>query len=84
LPTGEITGLTSETFLGVIREHVTGEDIFFHSAVLVGATFDRLSRGQIVEFDRQPYRKSPSKGRAINVRVHREPTNHTTDAGGSQ
>ncbi|MPZ48057.1 MAG: cold-shock protein [Dehalococcoidia bacterium] len=55
--------------MGVIRETGVDEDLFFHAGALVAGTFDRLSEGQAVEFERQPYRNSPSRARAVNVRA---------------
>ena len=69
MPTGEIFSLQSETCIGVIHQAEGGEDLIFHAAALVGGTFDRLSKGQAVEYDMQPYRSSPNRSRAINVRI---------------
>ena len=67
MPTGQIKSLHTETSIGIIRQTDGGQDLMFQPAALVQATFDRLSEGQMVEFDRQPYRNSP-RSRAINVR----------------
>ena len=68
MPTGEITHLHTETCIGVIRAVGASEELFFHAGSLASGTFDHLVKGQIVEFERQPYRNSPSRGRAVNVR----------------
>ena len=69
MPIGEIKRLQTETSIGVIRQIDGDEELFFHAAALVSGTFDRLTEGQAVEFDRQPYGNSPNKSRAVNVRV---------------
>ena len=66
---GEIKRLISETGMGFISEVGGAEEICFQATALVGGTFDRLSKGQRVEFDHQPYSKSSTRTRAINVRV---------------
>jgi len=71
MPRGEINRLHSETSVGTIRETEHDEELFFHAGSLVGETFNRLTEGQAVEFDRQPYRNS-EKCRAVNVRLIRE------------
>ena len=70
--TGEIKRLETEQGIGFIRETGVDEEIFFHAAALTEGTFDRLSEGQRVEFDRKAYGNAPSKSRAINVRPVRQ------------
>jgi CspA family cold shock protein len=43
-----------------------GKDVFFHRSALVGADFDSLVEGTVVEFDSESGPKGPS---AVNVRV---------------
>jgi cold shock CspA family protein len=66
---GEIKRLISETGIGFIAEVGKEEEISFQATALIGGTFDRLSEGQRVEFDHQPYSRSSTRTRAINVRV---------------
>jgi cold shock CspA family protein len=68
MASGEIRSLKTEQGYGYIREAGAAEDIFFHASSLLEGTFDRLSEGQFVEFDRTTYAKAPSKARAVNVR----------------
>jgi cold shock CspA family protein len=68
MPIGQIKKLHMETSLGVILQTDDGQELLFQAASLVQGTFDRLSEGQTVEFDLRPYRNSPGKSRAINVR----------------
>jgi cold shock CspA family protein len=63
--------LQTETGVGYILETGSGREISFHATALVADTFDRLSTGQQVEFEHQPYSKSSHRTRAINVRVVR-------------
>ena len=66
---GEIKRLISETGIGFISEIGREEEISFQATALIGGTFDRLSKGQHVEFDHQPYSRSSTRTRAVNVRV---------------
>jgi cold shock CspA family protein len=68
LAIGEIKRLQTETGIGFIREAGANEDILFHATALVDGTFDRLTEGQSVEFDRKAYANAAGKDRAVNVR----------------
>ena len=68
MATGEIERLDTETGIGFIREAGREHDILFHAAALVEGTFDRLSKGQRVDFDHKGYAKTSTRSRAINVR----------------
>ena len=63
MPQGTIKKLTGKGF-GFIE----GErgDIFFHSSSVVGATFEDLREGQLVEYEEG---RGPKGPRAENVRV---------------
>ena len=59
---GKIKRLTDKGF-GFI-ETATGQDIFFHSSGVVGATFDELREGQRVSYTEG---RGPKGPRAENV-----------------
>jgi CspA family cold shock protein len=63
MPQGKIRKLTDKGF-----GFVEGErgDVFFHSSSLVGATFEDLREGQLVEYEEG---RGPKGPRAENVRV---------------
>ena len=69
MPIGQIKSLHTETSTGVISQADGGHDIVFQPASLISGTFDRLTEGQLVEFDRQPYRNSSGRSRAVNIRL---------------
>jgi cold shock CspA family protein len=69
LPIGRIKSLHTETSIGVISQADGGHDIVFQPTSLISGTFDRLSEGQVVEFDCQPYRNSSGRSRAVNIRL---------------
>jgi cold shock CspA family protein len=75
MPSGEIRGLKTEQGFGFIREDGETEDIFFHATSLAEGTFDRLSEGQAVSFDRKSHGRATGKTRAVNVRPLTEEAN---------
>jgi len=60
---GTIARLTDKGF-GFITQQGGGKDVFFHSSVLVGATFNDLKVGDTVTFEVEESEKGP---RAVNV-----------------
>ena len=68
MATGEILKLNTETGIGFIREAGEEHDILFHATALTEGTFDRLSKGQRVDFDHKGYAKTSIRSRAVNVR----------------
>jgi len=69
LATGQIKRLVRDRGFGFIQEPGVVEDTFFHSSAVATGTFDELSEGQAVEFDRGPDPRDASRTRALNVRL---------------
>lgn len=69
MATGQIKGIVRDRGFGFIRETGAQEDLFFHTSSLSGGSFDDLSEGQAVSFDREPDPRDPRRSRAVNVQV---------------
>ena len=68
MATGQIKRLVRDRGFGFIRPEGATEDIFFHITSVSG-TFDELSEGQQVEFDKEADPRDARRSRATNIRV---------------
>ena len=66
---GTIKTIRSDKGFGFITPDSGGEDVFFHSSSVEGATFDELREGQHVEFTAGADPRNPSRTRAEQVRI---------------
>lgn len=71
MPVGTIKKLMDRGFGFIEAEGATGRDgdIYFHSKVVVGASFDELQEGQAVTYDVGPDPRNPSRLQATRVEV---------------
>jgi cold shock CspA family protein len=68
LATGHVKRLIRDRGFGFIQEAGASEDTFFHSSAVPAGSFDDLTEGQAVEFDKGADPRDPRKSQAINVR----------------
>ena len=69
MSSGQIKRLVRDRGFGFIQETGASEDTFFHSSAITNGTFDNLTEGQTVEFDKGVDPRDPRKSRALNVRL---------------
>ena len=58
----------AELGVGLIAPDVGGPDLAFHAAAVVRTRFEKLQRGQRVEYDLGTDPRTPARTRAVNVR----------------
>lgn len=67
---GTVAGKNEEKGFGFITpegmEDTKANNVFFHASALEGVTFEELSVGSVVEFDKEPSEKGD---RAVHVHV---------------
>lgn len=63
---GTVKRLVTERGFGFVRDSATGEELFFHRSAIRFGTYEGLTEGQAVTFERQDSAKGP---RAEDVRV---------------
>jgi CspA family cold shock protein len=69
MATGQIKRLVRDRGFGFIRPDGESQDIFFHTTAVQGMSFDELSEGQNVEFDKENDPRDSSRSRAVNIRI---------------
>lgn len=63
---GTIKRLIADKHFGFIASEELGTDVFFHSSVLEGASFEELKEGQAVEFEHEDAPRGP-KANSVKV-----------------
>ena len=56
---GTIKRLVADKHFGFIASEELGTDVFFHSSVLDGASFEELKEGDAVEFQHEDAERGP-------------------------
>jgi CspA family cold shock protein len=66
--TGQVKRIVKGKGFGFIAE-AGAPDVFFHRSSVVGTSFELLTEGAMVEFDKEPDPRDASRTRATSVRL---------------